>query len=477
MAEPKKALQLFAALPIALLVIGSYYVWDRGYVSHPDGAILVVRPVDPEAPSAAAFSLDVWNGVQRAKDLFQRKYQKTISVEPVDVAPRPGANLSLMLSRAMSKYRILGVISAGTSQTDKPLAALCQHLHIPLLITVATTDRLTSHAGDAAIASRTETLQDRQEQRLLRQELRGSTGTATSISDPTGDGSTDGGIQEASSNFLPDSRPPDFEERTVFRMLPNNNQQATSIADFIKAPQSHATGKIIIFYENNDYAQYLFNNIDRQLRQYTRFQYRVEDSASIMQAMPSVERLKADATLIYLGYADHATDLLQALAAYGITLPVILSDGCWSGRLLESAHQLHVNHLSIAFPTNPMSTGNQLHGFAVYGYEAFLLLATLGNKGMVDQGDRLIDVFNRNLDQVRTDLPQLEADPTSASITQIVTDRPSSNPGQEENEVSVFVSRFSPTGEPEEAPAKLIHFHLYDIPSPQCCPSEPKEQH
>ena len=467
MAEPKKAIQLIAALPIALVAIGFYYASNNRYMSHADGTVLIITTVDPAAPSANQFSSDVLKGIRRAKSDLEKvlerdKNSKAIGFKQVNFTPGANADLSLLLAKELSMHRILGVISAGTSQTDVPLAILCRHLRIPLLITVATNDVLTSRTLGESALSRHEVIQ--------------------STEQPTTTGKQ--GLERADLPDVSDASHGSTEEtkeRVVFRMLPNNTQQAFTIADFAKSLNSipSKTG-VVLFYEDNDYARALFDVISSKLKDRTTYAYLVDDSSSITAAMPSLEKLQAStAVIIYLGYSDHAKDFLQAIAAYQLKLPVVLSDGCWSPDLKRVVQKLQIDHLSIAFPTDPSDKKSQLPGFALYGYNAYMLFAHLDqSRSNSSASDTLDTVLNKALEHMETEASGIQNQPVlpPGALVPIqhgsVTEIPNPGQGQPtsgqtgavESQPTETIARFSSEGEPENDQGKLIRFQLCDVP-------------
>jgi hypothetical protein len=317
MAANRQLFQVLTALPLALVAVGCFYTWREKYISHPDGTILVITNKDEAAPSAGDFSKQVVSGAYRAQ--WESTFNsKPPNIEEIPINPQiPISELTYRLSQKITQQKILGIISGGTSQTDEPLARLCRHLHIPLLMGVATNDRLTDQGG--------------------------------------------------------------LEERVVYRMLPNNSRQAESIAN--KAESLAANKDVILIYENNSYGNFLHNAVLSKIRSPLHStSYVVDDSKSIPAIMPLLERSKdRTSVVIYLGYAERAISLLEALRIYDIQIPVILSDGCFSTNpdLREIVRRDNFA-VWLAFPADPWPQDrNQLTGFELYGYNAFILLAQL----------------------------------------------------------------------------------------------------
>jgi ABC-type branched-subunit amino acid transport system substrate-binding protein len=198
------------------------------------------------------------------------------------------------------------------------------------------------------------------------------------------------------------------EKRVVFRLLPNNKRQADNISTkAAELSSQRRKGSTVIIYEDNAYGTSLYRNIYALLKdKQTIITFLVDDSSTIHIIMPSLEKIKDRVnSIIYLGYAQRATDLLQDLSAYGLNLPVILSDGCYSVEPdLKAVVSPPLSTVLLSFPVNPWATKQQqpqatseqgpvapkeqqlgatkeqqLVGFEGYGYNGYLLLARLSN--------------------------------------------------------------------------------------------------
>jgi ABC-type branched-subunit amino acid transport system substrate-binding protein len=201
------------------------------------------------------------------------------------------------------------------------------------------------------------------------------------------------------------------EERVVFRMVPNNSIQAQKIAAKAKTVFGEKTKRILLLYENNAYGSFLNKKVHEYLTKNTASKgddkrttvvFIIEDSRSIPTVMPLLERYKENADgIIYLGYADHAVSLLQALSGYKIQLPVILSDGCYSTSdpdlrevVTGIGFRVFLSFPGKAWPTNGESEDPPNLGFKPYGYNAYILLSKLANSINNTDPPTLKDAFN-----------------------------------------------------------------------------------
>jgi hypothetical protein len=453
MAETKRIFQLLTALPVALVVVGSFYAWNRQYVSHPDGEILVITTHDPNAPSADTFSSQVYMG---AHDAYLGSDPSSNPIEPrkIVIPLDSRSDLEYKLSREISKYKILGIVSAGTSQTDAPLAELCRHLHIPLLITVATNDNLTAHAtGESEARSNVQSSADNAEVSADKSERKEAESANRSNAD---DDHTDSGAADPSHGSDSDVTGT-YEERVIFRMLPDNSQQTRAILD--KLVPIDKSRKIIILHEDNAYSKFLYDRISARLSHASQaavFSYLVTGSESITAAAPSLERLqKSIGAVVYLGYSDHAIDLLQAFAAYDVHIPIYLSDGCYSPALRNIVTELGLDDVSLAFPVEPFTEKQTMPGFAAYGYNAYTLLLHLHDVASHSEGLSLREILNTELGKLKAG--QIKGPQVPAGAKGID-----------------FPERFSHTGEPEDLPGHATDFKVCNVKSSSCDPTEGK---
>jgi hypothetical protein len=98
---------------------------DSKYVTHSDGEILVITTKDEAAPSASDFSKQVLEGTRNARqeltDLDSSTKPPHVQQISIDVSNSNSlTDLTFRLSREITKNKIVGVISGGTSQTDEP---------------------------------------------------------------------------------------------------------------------------------------------------------------------------------------------------------------------------------------------------------------------------------------------------------------------------------------------------------------------
>jgi ABC-type branched-subunit amino acid transport system substrate-binding protein len=398
MAVAQRPFQLIAALPIALVVTAALYAWNQRYVSHADGKILVISVLDSGAPSTQEFGDQVSAGADDAYDQ-EHVYSKDLT-KPIRVNVRLASaeNMEFQLAKVLSRYKILGVISAGTSQTDQALTDLCRRLKVPLLLAVATNDRLLDQIKVGSADRPTDSLK---------------------------------------------------QESVVFRMLPNNAQQASTLATQIRSNQGKPPQILAVFHEDNDYSDVLYDTFISNIKAQSSavFSYYVTDGASVASAMPSLEKLNERlSAIIYIGYAEHARDMLQALSAYNITSPVYLSDGCYTEAMIATVGSLRLrNSVHLTFPVSLSKKDTIRSGFSIYGYNAYVLLSHLHDS---DDSDDLRDKFNLELAQIRKGAIKYQVPAYGDEIDLPV--------------------RFSSNGEPESAEDKPETFRICTLPQTDC---------
>src|ERR1700733_46103 len=321
MAATKQILNLVALVPVVLLGVGLYYTHDQHFISHSDGDIIVVTTEDTSNPSAKDFSEQIKKGAQTAQAALKRKKRSpgvrvvTQNIGELGIGPN---DLMLHLARELSKGRVLGVVSGGTSYTDLSLVDLCRRLQIPLLLGVATNDDLTKRGAGV--------------------------------------------------------------EQDVFRMPPNNRAQAKSIAYAAKAKLNSDLKLFVIVYEDNAYGNYLFTQVYHGLKDSDPTTFLVDNNTSVHILMPSIARIISNdpSVVIYIGYSKRAIDLLEELNAYNVKVPVILSDGCFSNDPDLRRFVGKLSDVSLSFPVKgAWHSGPGGEGFQAYGYVAYLLLAGL----------------------------------------------------------------------------------------------------
>jgi hypothetical protein len=144
-----------------------------------------------------------------------------------------------------------------------------------------------------------------------------------------------------------------------------------------------------VVHENNAYSEFLYKKVialatgqDKRII----YSFVLEDNNSLSAMLPALERIKDHtAVVVYLGYSQHAIDLLQGLYTYNIKVPIVFSDGCFSSvpdlRTVVSRFDARA---TLFFPSPPWSKDikddrHSLPGFQKFGYNAYILLAHLAS--------------------------------------------------------------------------------------------------
>lgn len=295
---------------IAVFYISYLGIYQKEVVSNSNGVILVIK----NTSNNYDFSNQVCEGINISERFFSNKRNNQPEIVDFDMAkyemdnPYVFSDISKDLIELISKYRVLGIISGGTSLTDKTVIDVCKKMRIPLILCVSTNDELL-------------------------------------------DATTKG---------------------IVFRLPPNNSKQTEQIFQYCKNYKH-----IALLYENNSYGNYLYRKLSERLKQNNNNFYTLEINRAndFFYIIPYLDSLKTD-LIIYLGYFSKSYDLIKKLDGYNETIPVLLSDGCYSNLLPKVARLVKFN-LALSFPSQANNITSLQKGFEYYGYDAYSLLFNL----------------------------------------------------------------------------------------------------
>jgi hypothetical protein len=260
------------------------------------------------------------------------------------------------LASRVARGSVLGVISFLTSPDSPPVVRFCRTMQIPLLVAVAANDDLMASAEDTR------------------------------------------GI--------------------VFRMVPTNGRQAVEIATCLGEQAATCLGekahggplRVALFHEPNPFGEFLQRQLNHALQPKTRhkevilYNFEVTEQMEFADLMPQLWCEKFD-TIVYLGFASRAMDLLNKLRWYradrdqvacrsadtsrSFKVPVLLSSGAYEEDLNDrSKYQFRFKVFAMlptqpaakkeAKPTQPdASQDGEETGASEYGYDSYALLESL----------------------------------------------------------------------------------------------------
>jgi hypothetical protein len=204
----------------------------------------------------------------------------------------------------------------------------------------------------------------------------------------------------------------------VFRMVPTNGRQAVEIATCLGEQAATCLGekahggplRVALFHEPNPFGEFLQRQLNHALQPKTRhkevilYNFEVTEQMEFADLMPQLWCEKFD-TIVYLGFASRAMDLLNKLRWYradrdqvacrsadtsrSFKVPVLLSSGAYEEDLNDrSKYQFRFKVFAMlptqpaakkeAKPTQPdASQDGEETGASEYGYDSYALLESL----------------------------------------------------------------------------------------------------
>jgi len=333
----KARIACYVALGLAFLaiVVGYTRLSRVRYAYHPNGAIIFV--FNSSAP--AYFATQVRAGIFDAKAVLEEAHQHRPEVVGLDLQIPTNAaegwytyvRAYYMLTRAISDRPVLGVISASTSLTEKPVIDVCTTLRVPLLLTVSTNDDLLNRDT--------------------------------------------GGV--------------------VFRIPPNNSRQARDIADWLSdykrvaifyelnvygkklkdelLRQTFAAKETVLLFPVSDGTEFSTA---------VNFTRRFAIDAAPRGAPRRLLRRRTDCELtrrlafVYLGYSERALDLAGKLRANDISCPVVVSDGSLAPEVIQLLASFPFN-VRVAIPAVERGRIPRADAFRSFGYDAYRMIAAI----------------------------------------------------------------------------------------------------
>src|ERR1017187_1714631 len=347
---------------IILLLWAGYQVIASPYISESNGKILAVYDGDSTVQNCIeeeTVTPDKENVSEEALAGFCRAVlvaKHGPEVDLLNIHHDEVTKIYQQLASRVARGSVLGVISFLTSPDSPPVVRFCRTMQIPLLVAVAANDDLMASAEDTR------------------------------------------GI--------------------VFRMVPTNGRQAVEIATCLGEQAATCLGekahggplRVALFHEPNPFGEFLQRQLNHALQPKTRhkevilYNFEVTEQMEFADLMPQLWCEKFD-TIVYLGFASRAMDLLNKLRWYradrdqvacrsadtsrSFKVPVLLSSGAYEEDLNDrSKYQFRFKVFAMlptqpaakkeAKPTQPdASQDGEETGASEYGYDSYALLESL----------------------------------------------------------------------------------------------------
>src|ERR1022692_1429341 len=199
--------------------------------------------------------------------------------------------------------------------------------------------------------------------------------------------------------------PPEDTSGLVFRMMPTNGRQAGDMATWLGKQVHGRPLRMAVFHEPNAFGEFLQRQLNHELGPKTRskemvlFNFEVTDQMEFADLMPQLWCLNLD-TIVYLGFAPRAMDLLNKLRWYRADdqvtcaskdafkkVVVLLSSGAYIDELNDREKYAFPFEVFAMLPTHPVkeaepggpatSQDDDETAASEYGYDSYALLETL----------------------------------------------------------------------------------------------------
>jgi hypothetical protein len=346
---------------IILLLWAGYQVIASPYISESNGKILAVYDGDSTVqncieeetvtPDKENVSEEALAGFCRAVLAKHGPEVDLLNIHHDEVnyqSKLETTKIYQQLASRVARGSVLGVISFLTSPDSPPVVRFCRTMQIPLLVAVAANDDLMAPAEDTR------------------------------------------GI--------------------VFRMMPTNGRQAVDIATWL-GEQAHGQPlRMALFHEPNPFGEFLQRQLNHELQPKTShkevilYNFEVTEQMEFADLMPQLWGECLD-TIVYLGFASRAMDLLNKLRWYSadrgqvacrsadtsrsFKVPVLLSSGAYEEDLNDREKYSFPFKVFAMLPTQPAakkeakptqpdaSQDGEQTGASEYGYDSYALLESL----------------------------------------------------------------------------------------------------
>jgi hypothetical protein len=200
--------------------------------------------------------------------------------------------------------------------------------------------------------------------------------------------------------------PPEDTSGLVFRMMPTNGRQAGDMATWLGKQVHGRPLRMAVFHEPNAFGEFLQRQLNHELGPKTRskemvlFNFEVTDQMEFADLMPQLWCLNLD-TIVYLGFAPRAMDLLNKLRWYRADdqvtcaskdafkkVVVLLSSGAYNEELNDADKYSFPFDIYAVLPTlpaamkpakttRPDASQDDETAASDYGYDSYSLLENL----------------------------------------------------------------------------------------------------
>lgn len=157
----------------------------------------------------------------------------------------------------------------------------------------------------------------------------------------------------------------------ALRLVPNDSEQARAIVAW-----AGQYARPLIVYNRSDYGMFLSRSISQQLEEVGRpvLRWAFDALPLRLTACGAGAEFEPDA-IIYAGYFAELPDVLRWIRTNGLTVPLLLSDGCYDSTLPRLTPGL-TGPLALSFPKDVFATGDSTQaGFGAYGHDSALIIA------------------------------------------------------------------------------------------------------
>jgi hypothetical protein len=339
---------------IILLLWAGYQAIASPYISESNGKIVAVYDGDSTVQNCIeeeTVTPDKENVSEEALAGFCRAVlvaKHGPEVDLLNIHHDEVTKIYQQLASRVARGSVLGVISFLTSPDSPPVVRFCRTMQIPLLVAVAANDDLMAPAEDTR------------------------------------------GI--------------------VFRMMPTNGRQAVDIATWL-GEQAHGPPlRVAVFHQPNPFGEFLQRQLNHELQPKTShkevilYNFEVTEQMEFADLMPQLWGECLD-TIVYLGFASRAMDLLNKLRWYSadrgqvacrsadtsrsFKVPVLLSSGAYEEDLNDREKYSFPFKVFAMLPTQPAakkeakptqpdaSQDGEQTGASEYGYDSYALLESL----------------------------------------------------------------------------------------------------
>lgn len=168
-------------------------------------------------------------------------------------------------------------------------------------------------------------------------------------------------------------------EDLSFRLVPTDTKQAGLLAEWCFSKDR----PVIIHGGETPYGQFLGRKVIEILSQERVSHSKAKEppiitsyfnGTDLFSVLAPIQLLQVDG-IVFIGYSDRFAELLGKLKALNCTIPILLSDGCYSPFVIDNPPD---GDFFLSFPTSPMQQDNRrnVRANGVFGHDAYIILGT-----------------------------------------------------------------------------------------------------